>query len=501
MVCSFISSKKSSFKKNSFMKLTFSLSEFREIDTKLSSVRKLAQYDPLITVIRERFQVKIARHLTSLRTGKERYSSGRLEKLPYDDLKQVYLGIGKERAVVQLLLDMTSQPLSTRYILLLSEILIGTVSYREKEKYLVNVNGDRQVTTPSGRIHEEMEELVDWYNNSVKAGTEHPVARAAWLHYRLTVIHPFSDWNGRIARLMLNLALMRDGYLPVLISPDERLNYYETLKEADQGNAGPIIRFIALRELDTLDEFISSPDYLSILGKYELERKLQTIDKGEKCIVLTEDSATSNLLGILLHSSGFNMAETSMISYEGCSKIASANLFSVFVKEKMPGVKILVHRDRDYLTDAEVEEQRETFSRIDTHLFVTQGTDVESYFLNAGHIHYCHPEMKEEQVQELIRQAVREVFPKSVDYLWKKEFGRHKTEDHSHLSKAVEDLVRANLDRFTHGKTALRVLSHLVQDRTQKKVVIEKPSPFLKIAELNQLARLIWFQQDKSLSS
>jgi hypothetical protein len=67
------------------------------------------------------------------------------------------------------------------------------------------------------------------------------------------------------------------------------------------------------------------------------------------------------------------MAETSLISYEGCSKIASANLFSVFVKQKMPGVKILVHRDRDYLTDAEVEEQRETFSRIDTHLFCDTG--------------------------------------------------------------------------------------------------------------------------------
>ncbi len=476
------------------MNLNISLPEFREIDARLSSVRKLAQSDPLIVPVRERFHVKITRHLTSLRAGKEKYSDNRMEKLSYDDLKQVYLGIGKERAVIQLLLDMTGQPLSTRNILLLSEILIGTAGYRGKDKYLIDVNGDRQITTPPGKIHDEMEQLIDWYNISVKSGKEHSVARAAWLHYRLTVIHPFSDWNGRIARLMLNLALMRDGYLPVLISPGERLNYYETLKEADQGNIEPIIRFIAREELDTIDDFISSPEYLSILGKYELERKLHDINKGEKCIVLTEDSTTSNLLGILLLSSGFNMAETSLISYEGCSKIASANLFSVFVKQKMPGVKILVHRDRDYLTDAEVEEQRETFSRIDTHLFVTQGTDIESYFLNASHIHHCYPEIKEEQVQKLIRKAVNEVFPKSVDYLWKKEFGKHKTEEHSHLSKAVENLVRENLTRFTHGKTALRVLSHLLQYQTGRKVLIEKSSPFLNIAELNQLARSIWFK-------
>jgi hypothetical protein len=43
-------------------------------------------------------------------------------------------------------------------------------------------------------------------------------------------------------------------------------------------------------------------------------------------------------------------------------------------------------------------------------------------------------------------------------------------------------------------KTALRVLSHLLQYQTGRKVLIEKSSPFLNIAELNQLARSIWFK-------
>ena len=46
---------------------------------------------------------------------------------------------------------------------------------------------------------------------------------------------------------------------------------------------------------------------------------------------------------------------------------------------------ILVHRDRDYLTDSEIEYQHETFHRIDVRFFYTEGTDVESYFLNAEH--------------------------------------------------------------------------------------------------------------------
>jgi hypothetical protein len=480
------------------MNLHVSLPEIAEIDKRLKSVKQLASYDPLISLIRERFSEKITSHLASLKAGKQRSSaeSTRPENYSYEEMKTFYLGLGKERAVVELLFDMTGKMLSTTGIRLLAEILLGETSYRDSERYLLSIKGERQQTTRPGAITSEMEQLVDWYNQSVKNGHEHPVARAAWLHYRLTVIHPFTDWNGRIARLLLNHTLMRDGYLPVLIRRDERLKYYETLEKADKGNPEPLIRFIAAKELGSIEEFVTGPDYLSVQAKYELEQKLEDLGKGEKCIVLTEDSATSNLLGILLQSSGFKMEETSLISYKGCSNLGSANLFSIFVKQKMPGVKILVHRDRDYLTDAEIAGQRESFSRIDTHLFVTRGTDIESYFLNNGHIHFCHPSIAEEKAQTMIRQAMIEVFPKSVDYLWKKEFGRNKAENHSHLGKAVEELVKEELFRFTHGKTALKVLNQIIQDQLREKVSIEKPSPFLNIPELNKIARSVWSKPD-----
>ncbi len=480
------------------MNLHVSLPEIAEIDKRLKSVKQLASYDPLVSLIRERFSEKITSHLTSLKAGKQKSSaeSGRPENYSYEEMKAFYLGLGKERAVVELLFDMTGKMLSTTGIRLLAEILVGETSYRDSERYLLSIKGERQQTTRPGSITSEMEQLVDWYNQSVKNGHEHPVARAAWLHYRLTVIHPFTDWNGRIARLLLNHTLMRDGYLPVLIRRDERTEYYETLEKADKGNPEPLIRFIAAKELGSIEEFVTGPDYLSVQAKYELEQKLEDLGKGEKCIVLTEDSATSNLLGILLQSSGFKMEETSLISYKGCSNLGSANLFSIFVKQKMPGVKILVHRDRDYLTDAEIAGQRESFSRIDTHLFVTRGTDIESYFLNNGHIHFCHPSIAEEKAQTMIRQAMNEVFPKSVDYLWKKEFGRNKAENHSHLGKAVEELVKEELFRFTHGKTALKVLTQIIQDQLREKVSIEKPSPFLNIPELNRIARSVWNKPD-----
>jgi hypothetical protein len=476
------------------MNLSFTLPEFFEIDEKLFSIRKLGTTDPLIAIIKQRFQEKITLHLTSLKAGRDGVDQPGIDlrNNNFEKIKQTYFAFGKEKAVVKLFSDMSRQELSTSVIMLLAEILFEENRYRKNKKYILNNSGERQPTTPANKVPAEMEKLVKWYNTTDKARKVHPVIMATYLHYKLTTIHPFDDWNGRIARLLLNLALMKKGYLPILIGPEERQTYYEKLEYADKGNMEPLIRFFAQKELETIDDFINSPEYLSVSTRYELEKKLENMNKGERCIVLTEDSATNNLLSYILEASGFNMNETNIISYEGCSKISSANMFSVFVKQKMPGVRIIVHRDRDYLTYNEINQQRETFRKIDTYLFVTKGTDIESYFLNARHIHHCYPDIDEAQAQKLIEQTYEDVFPKSVDYLWKKEFGGHKTEEHSHLGKAVEELVRNNLKRFIHGKTALKVLTYHVQDTLKKNATLEQFSPYLYVKELRKIAIAIW---------
>jgi hypothetical protein len=291
--------------------------------------------------------------------------------------------------------------------------------------------------------------------------------------------------------LLLNVALMKQGCLPVLIAKDERLDYYEHLESADKGDLLPLVEFIARKELQSIHEFTNSPEYLSIKAKYELEERLQGLGNDEKCLILTEDSTSNNLLAVILESSGFNMKETKLISYEGCSKITSANLFSIFVKEKMPNVRIVVHRDRDYLTNAEIEYQRETFHRIDVRFFVTAGTDIESCFLNAEHIHHCHPSIDETTARALIDDVIEEVLPKSTDYLYKKEFGNRR-ETSTHLYQALINLLEQDRFRFTHGKTAYRVLQHRIHDLVREKANLERPSPALIDAKLSKIAKSIW---------
>ncbi len=60
----------------------------------------------------------------------------------------------------------------------------------------------------------------------------HPLERAARLHLYFVKIHPFVDGNGRTARLLMNLDLMKTGLQPVVIKAENRLAYYEALDKA-----------------------------------------------------------------------------------------------------------------------------------------------------------------------------------------------------------------------------------------------------------------------------
>ena len=62
----------------------------------------------------------------------------------------------------------------------------------------------------------------------------HPIQRASRLHHGFMQIYPFTDNSGRVARLLANLVLLREGYLPVIIHATDRNRYYESFKQAEQ---------------------------------------------------------------------------------------------------------------------------------------------------------------------------------------------------------------------------------------------------------------------------
>lgn len=76
------------------------------------------------------------------------------------------------------------------------------------------------------------------------AGME-PVVLAALSHFDFVRIHPFDDGNGRGARILMNLLLLRAGYPPAVVPLVERRRYYEALAAGDAGSLAPFVEFIA----------------------------------------------------------------------------------------------------------------------------------------------------------------------------------------------------------------------------------------------------------------
>ncbi|KAA0184150.1 Adenosine monophosphate-protein transferase FICD, partial [Fasciolopsis buskii] len=96
---------------------------------------------------------------------------------------------------------------------------------------------------PPEAVLDLMTELVSWLNGD-QLSDVHPIELAALTHWKLVYIHPFYDGNGRTARLLMNLILMRAGLPPAIIKLEDRLAYYEHLKTANDGDVRPFIRFI-----------------------------------------------------------------------------------------------------------------------------------------------------------------------------------------------------------------------------------------------------------------
>lgn len=104
------------------------------------------------------------------------------------------------------------------------------------------------------KIPELMEQLVINYNEWDKY---HPIIRATLLHGELVKIHPFIDGNGRTSRLIMNLALMKNEYVPVIITKENRLKYYETLDKAHtSGDYTDFIKLVTEAENKMLDRYL-----------------------------------------------------------------------------------------------------------------------------------------------------------------------------------------------------------------------------------------------------
>lgn len=110
-------------------------------------------------------------------------------------------------------------------------IAIG--EYKTQPNNVRTSTGEIYYFTPPNQVKSAMGDLIDWYRKQ-EDEDEHPVVIAATFHYRFIRIHPFDDGNGRMARLLMNMILIKHGYTVAVVPVEERSRYINTLERADK---------------------------------------------------------------------------------------------------------------------------------------------------------------------------------------------------------------------------------------------------------------------------
>ena len=112
--------------------------------------------------------------------------------------------------------------------------------YRDHD---VRISGSDWIPPSYKKIREEMRKLFQWYYYERKK--LHPVELGVLLHNKLVRLHPFSDGNGRTARVVMNWILMKKKFPMFYVELKDKIKYYKAIEEGDKGKDETIVHYIA----------------------------------------------------------------------------------------------------------------------------------------------------------------------------------------------------------------------------------------------------------------
>ncbi|HBR1871071.1 MULTISPECIES: AAA family ATPase [Klebsiella pneumoniae complex] len=277
--------------------------------------------------------------------------------------------------------------------------LRNVIYYLNKDNRLVNLNSMLQVVFPDIEIEVDFKEDKDTYltvnfKENV-SGKNYPIELAG---------------TGLLQTLQIFAYIVYfKPKLLLLDEPDSHLhpdNQYiltdslSLISESDKSETQVILSTHSKHIIDSLygeANFIWMKDgnvqnqgmnldkismFLDLGALNDLDRVTEGVVEN---IFLTEDRDKKYFKALLQHN-GFDMQRTAVYSYKTCTNVQGAIVSADLLKEISPNCKVIIHRDRDFMTDDEVDIVKEEIQRGGAIPFITEGSDIESYFTKIEHL-------------------------------------------------------------------------------------------------------------------
>ena len=121
--------------------------------------------------------------------------------------------------------------------------------YKQHSNSVRQADGSMHSYAPVSSTGPEMHRLVEALREP-EFRVAHPVLQAAYAHYGLVTIHPFADGNGRVARVLASVYLLRALSLPLVVYADQKDAYLDALAAADAGRPQQFVDFVLARVVE-----------------------------------------------------------------------------------------------------------------------------------------------------------------------------------------------------------------------------------------------------------
>ena len=140
-------------------------------------------------------------------------------------------------------------------------LVLANIDEENKGRYRsteVKISGSEYDPPCPTDVPIQMKDFGKWLSEvsqSHDIGAEDAILLAAVAHTWFVTIHPFVDGNGRTARLLMNLILMRFGYPIAIVTKDDRRRYYDALEESQTSDLSSFINLIVESIHESLEEY------------------------------------------------------------------------------------------------------------------------------------------------------------------------------------------------------------------------------------------------------
>lgn len=227
---------------------------------------KLRIPEPTITSYEKAFEVEYTHNSTAIEGNTLTLMETKLVledriSVGGKDLREIYEQVNHQKAFhsvkecIAAGLPLNEKIIKDIHAILMENIMVGGV-YRSVDVY---ISGAQHTPPTPNEMYRQIKNFysdLNWKGNDLN-----PIELAAWTHAAFVKIHPFADGNGRTARLIMNYQLMANGFAPISIAKENRLEYFNTLESyAVENDLCPFADMIAELEEKKLDQYISMID-------------------------------------------------------------------------------------------------------------------------------------------------------------------------------------------------------------------------------------------------